>query len=336
MHTIGLTWIMEDLSASLLPWCANAHTVRISSGNVRNTAIIPSLSVLRDLELSRLTFCVVEDYFKLLANLPPTLKKLAVHGIRFRFGNSGTGCYATVRRGAEVEHLETYLGEDLSVLLRDDCPISLKSLRVAYVPQALPHDLENLVQRTPHFIDLRLDIATPEDRPGFLDERVGIFRRRLGELGMSPNIKFTEKLVPDRIILSSSEPSFSYVRATFCHSRGDLQAGVLNNGRRDIYGRSYLSCRGTADSSGSPASPVQFYGKNNCWEGLFTWAFNYGTGCKFRFHCHVTRYWFLSSILCRTLCRLIILLKVVVVDVPRCKDSDQAPRTTRAQMTFNN
>ncbi|PBK64298.1 hypothetical protein ARMSODRAFT_1088001 [Armillaria solidipes] len=107
MHTIGLTWIMEDISAGLLPWCAKVHTVRISSGNVRNTAIIPSLSILRDLELSRLTFWVVEYYFKLLANLPPTLKKLAVHGIRFRFDNSGTGCYATVRRGAEIEHLET-------------------------------------------------------------------------------------------------------------------------------------------------------------------------------------------------------------------------------------
>ncbi|PBK64319.1 hypothetical protein ARMSODRAFT_1007177 [Armillaria solidipes] len=126
MHTIGLTWIMGDISASLLPWCAKVHTVRISSGNVRNTEIIRWLSVLRDLELSRLTFWVVEDYFRLLANLPPTLKKLAVHGIRFRFDNSGTGCYATVRRGAEVQHLETHLGEDLSVLLRDDCPISLK------------------------------------------------------------------------------------------------------------------------------------------------------------------------------------------------------------------
>ncbi|SJL18682.1 uncharacterized protein ARMOST_22281 [Armillaria ostoyae] len=59
------------------------------------------------------------------------------------------------------------------------------------------------------------------------------------------------------VILSSSEPSFSYVRATFCHSRGVLQAGVLDNGRRDIYGRSYLSCRRIADSSGTPASPVQ-------------------------------------------------------------------------------
>ncbi len=163
MHTLGLTWIMEDLP---FLWCANVHTVKISSGNVRNTEIIPLLSVLKDLGLSRSTFRVVKDYFKLLANLPRTLKKLAVHGIRFRFDNSGTGSYTTVRRGAKVEHLETYLREDLSGLLRDDCPISLKSLRAAYVPQRRPHDLECLVQRTPHLIDLRLDIATQEYQPG--------------------------------------------------------------------------------------------------------------------------------------------------------------------------
>ncbi|SJL18683.1 uncharacterized protein ARMOST_22282 [Armillaria ostoyae] len=154
MHTIGLRWIMEDLSASLLPWCAKVHDVRISSGNVRNTAIIPSLSVLRDLELSRLTLCVVEDYFKLLANLPPTLKKLAVHGIRFRLDNSGTGCYATVRPGAEVEHLETYLGEGLSVLLRDDCPISLKSLglRISSISASTSQH-----QKTDQFLSLSVD-----------------------------------------------------------------------------------------------------------------------------------------------------------------------------------
>ncbi|PBK64309.1 hypothetical protein ARMSODRAFT_1023195 [Armillaria solidipes] len=144
MHTLGLTWIMEDISVSLLPWRTDVRDVRIGSGSVRNTVIILSLSVLRDLELSRLTFWVVEDYFRLLANLPPTLKKLSVHGIRFRFDNLGAGCYATVRRAVELEHLEAHLGEDLSLLFRDDCPISLESLRVVYVPQARPHDLEDL------------------------------------------------------------------------------------------------------------------------------------------------------------------------------------------------
>ncbi|KAK0431851.1 hypothetical protein EV421DRAFT_1911473 [Armillaria borealis] len=165
MHMIGLTWIMEDLSASLLPWCAKVHIMKISSCNVRNTAIIPSLSILRDLELLRLTFWVVEDYFSLLENLPPTLKKQAVHGIKFRFDNLGADCYATVRRAVDLEHLDAHLGEDLPVLLRDDCPISLESLRVAYVPQCRPHDLEDLLQRAPHLIDLRLDIGIPEDRP---------------------------------------------------------------------------------------------------------------------------------------------------------------------------
>ncbi|KAK0466656.1 hypothetical protein IW261DRAFT_1520456 [Armillaria novae-zelandiae] len=298
MHTLGLTWIIEDISAKIPPWCVEVHTLKISSGNIRNTVIIPSLSILRDLELSRLTFWVMHDYFRLLANLPPTLKKLSVHGIQFRFEDSGTGCYATVHRGAVIEHLETHLGEDLTILLRDDCPISFKSLRVAYVPQCRRHDLEALVQRTPHLVDLRLDIATPDDRPGscsiilkqsteaqtlrvslpptglrslsitdgteisdtlielfstlstlevlnitfplrwlvgtldtfaaalsqpgfrnlkglnlqvmksvhcvnrsvFFEERLGRLRWRLGELGMSPKIKFTAKLVPDRSV----------------------------------------------------------------------------------------------------------------------------------------
>ncbi len=104
---------MEDVSAGILLLCAKVHTVRISSGNVRNTAITPSLSILRDLGLACLTFWVVKDYFGLLANLPPTLKKLTVHGIRFRFDNLGMGCFATVCHGAEVEHFEMHLGERL-------------------------------------------------------------------------------------------------------------------------------------------------------------------------------------------------------------------------------
>ncbi|KAK0430368.1 hypothetical protein EV421DRAFT_1744181 [Armillaria borealis] len=105
------------------------------------------------------------DYFKLLANLPPTLKKLTVRGIEFKYHQSEPIVDNIVSRGAALEHLETDSAEDLTLLLKDHCPISLKSLRVANVPQARPHDLEVLVQTAPHLIDLRLDISTPEDRP---------------------------------------------------------------------------------------------------------------------------------------------------------------------------
>ncbi|KAK0188291.1 hypothetical protein F5146DRAFT_1202326 [Armillaria mellea] len=199
MHMIGLAWIMEDVSASLLPWCAEVHTLKINSGNVRNTSIIPSLGILRDMELSRLTFWAVEDYFGLLTNLPPTLKKLAVHGILLRFDDFETGCYTTVRRGAEIEHLETHLAEDLSALLRDDCPITLRSFRVAYVPQARLHDLEDLVQRTPNLIDLRLDIATPENRPVFLP------LPRLKSLSITDGTQFSDTLIELFSRLSSLE-----------------------------------------------------------------------------------------------------------------------------------
>ncbi len=83
-RTIELTFVNDNISTSLLPWCTRAHTVRISVTNLRNTAILPSLSVLRELELSYVTFWVVDDYFRFLGNLPPTLKRLKAHGINFR------------------------------------------------------------------------------------------------------------------------------------------------------------------------------------------------------------------------------------------------------------
>ncbi|KAK0224526.1 hypothetical protein EDD85DRAFT_795959 [Armillaria nabsnona] len=41
MHMLGLAGILEDISPGILPWCAKVHTVRISSGNVRNTVVVP-------------------------------------------------------------------------------------------------------------------------------------------------------------------------------------------------------------------------------------------------------------------------------------------------------
>ncbi len=165
-HTIKIEGVMQDVSAGLRQWCGKVHTVKIKDTNIGNTTILPSLTILKDLELSDLTFCVVEDYFKLLANLPPTLKKLKVRGIEFKYHQSWPIVRNIVGRGVDLEHLETDSAEDFSLLLRDDCPISLKSLRVAYVPQARPNDLEALVQTTPHLIHLRLDISTPEHRSG--------------------------------------------------------------------------------------------------------------------------------------------------------------------------
>lgn len=165
-HTFKIEGLMQDMSASLRQWCGEVHTVKIKDTNIGNTAILPSLTIPKDLELSDLTFCVIEDYFKLLANLPPTLKKLKVRGIEFKYYQSWPIVGNIVSRGVDLEHLETDSAKDFSLLLRDDCLISLKSLRVAYVPQACLSDLEALVQTTPHIIHLRLNISTPEDRPG--------------------------------------------------------------------------------------------------------------------------------------------------------------------------
>ncbi|KAK0431857.1 hypothetical protein EV421DRAFT_1925401 [Armillaria borealis] len=164
-HTIKIEGLQQDVSTDLHLWCSKVHTVKIKDANIGNTTILPSLTILKDLDLSDLTFSAVDDYFKLLANLPPTLKKLTVRGIEFKYHQSEPIVDNIVSRGAALEHLETDSAEDLTLLLKDHCPISLKSLRVANVPQARPHDLEVLVQTAPHLIDLRLDISTPEDRP---------------------------------------------------------------------------------------------------------------------------------------------------------------------------
>ncbi|KAK0224539.1 hypothetical protein EDD85DRAFT_959678 [Armillaria nabsnona] len=159
-HTLKMYGVPQDLSTGLLPWCTKVLTAHINNSNA---AILPSLPVLNYLKLSNMTFWVVDDYFKLLANLPPTLKKLRVRRLRFEYHQSWPIFDNTVGRGVRLEHLET---DSLSLLLRDGCPISLKSLRRAYVPQCHPNDLEHLIQRTPHLTDLRLDISTPEERPG--------------------------------------------------------------------------------------------------------------------------------------------------------------------------
>ncbi|KAK0431845.1 hypothetical protein EV421DRAFT_1742765 [Armillaria borealis] len=281
-RTVEFRFVQEDISTSLLPWCTKARTVRISATNMRNTAIFPFMSLLRELDLSHVSFWVVDDYFRLLGNLPPTLKKLTAHRIDFHRWRPTV--YTTVGRGVALEHLNTHTAQDLSMLLRDGCPISLASLRVASVPQCRSHDLKDLIQRAPHLLDLRVDferikdipvslplphlksfsivdvtdlpstivqlLSTPSrlevlnltfplrwlivfsgldnlavalseqkfpnlkalnlqimkplhpssvDHSGVFKERVQRFRRRLEELGLSSKIKFTAKLVHDRI-----------------------------------------------------------------------------------------------------------------------------------------
>ncbi len=74
--------------------------------------------------------------------------------------------YATVGRGVALEYLDTDKAQDLSVLLRDGCPISLASLRVASIPQCRSHDLKDLIQRAPRLLDLRADFERIKDLPG--------------------------------------------------------------------------------------------------------------------------------------------------------------------------
>ncbi len=135
-HTIKIEASWDDVSTYLLPWSTKAHTMKISATNIHNTTILPSVIDLRQLELSYLEFWAVDDVFRLIASLPPTLKKLTVRGIRIY--KSWPTLYLTVRLGIDLEHVETESAEDLSLLLRDNCLISLKSLRWHLFPKLVP------------------------------------------------------------------------------------------------------------------------------------------------------------------------------------------------------
>ncbi|KAK0466655.1 hypothetical protein IW261DRAFT_1520453 [Armillaria novae-zelandiae] len=163
---IRMKGLKKNISTGLLPWCATAHTMKIERGTTSNTLLLPSLTFLKDLKLSSLKFRTVADFYKLLSNLPPTLKKLILHGIIFR--NRSYSSYTTVSRGVELEHLETDTSMDLFLLLQDQCPISLKSLRVAGIRQCNPLHLEDLFEITPHLIDLRLFFTLPSQLPDSL------------------------------------------------------------------------------------------------------------------------------------------------------------------------
>ncbi|PBK64323.1 hypothetical protein ARMSODRAFT_1007179 [Armillaria solidipes] len=154
LRKVELESLKEDISADLLPWCTKTGSVKVDGCPIGNTAILPSLNVLRVLELANLTFSSIVDYFELLASLSQTVNELKVRRITFRESESTW----IVGRRIEIERLETDSDADLAPLLRDDCPVSILSLRVASLQQPNLRDLEDLVRRTPLLIDLSIDI----------------------------------------------------------------------------------------------------------------------------------------------------------------------------------
>ncbi|KAK0475673.1 hypothetical protein EDD18DRAFT_1387587 [Armillaria luteobubalina] len=164
VRTIRMEWLNKDLSNRLLPWCTEAHTVKIERGTTNNTMLLTTLTSLHYVKLSSLKFRTLASFFKLLSALPPSLKKLTLFEIKIH-NSLWPSKYTTVSRGVELEHLETSNDMNLSLLIRDDCPISLKSLRVACVQYCYPQHLEVLIQKTPNLIDLRLEFRSPSERP---------------------------------------------------------------------------------------------------------------------------------------------------------------------------
>ncbi|KAK0431834.1 hypothetical protein EV421DRAFT_1925365 [Armillaria borealis] len=158
LRRIELKWLKEDVSRALLPWCTKAHTAKINGSLIGNTAILPSLTTLEDLELANLSFSSVADFFALLSNLPSTLKQLKVRLNTFRDSQSTW----TGSRRVELSRLETDSAPDLVPFLRADCPVSLPSLRAASLRHPKNHDLGEFIQKTSLLLDLSIET---EHRP---------------------------------------------------------------------------------------------------------------------------------------------------------------------------
>ncbi|KAK0224541.1 hypothetical protein EDD85DRAFT_1027965 [Armillaria nabsnona] len=158
LHKVELKWLKEDVSRALLPWCIKPHTAKINGSPIGNTAILPSLTTLKDLELANLSFSSVADFFALLSNLPSTLKQLKVRLNTFRESQSTW----TGNRTIELSCLETDSVGDLAPFLRVDCPVSLLSLREASIRHPKNHDLGEFIRKTSLLLDLSIET---EHRP---------------------------------------------------------------------------------------------------------------------------------------------------------------------------
>ncbi|KAK0202283.1 hypothetical protein DFS33DRAFT_1434603, partial [Desarmillaria ectypa] len=163
LHTIELEWLDEDISTEILPWCTRVHSAKINRSHLGNTTILPALTILGFLELTNLTFPSLDDYFRLLESLPLTVKKIKIRKNTFRQSQSTW----TVGRRVELDQLETDSAPDLAPFLRDNCPVSLLSIRVASVRQPYVEDVEDFVKRTPLLIDLCIEIDESQGRVSF-------------------------------------------------------------------------------------------------------------------------------------------------------------------------
>ncbi|KAK0431844.1 hypothetical protein EV421DRAFT_1851889 [Armillaria borealis] len=135
----------------MLPWCIKVGAVRFNASPLSSVmAILPSLSFLRELEFVGLTFSSVTEYFELLASLLSTVKDL-------RYTRP-------VNRRIEPTRLHTDSAADLAALLRDDCPVSLASLRVASLRHPRLQDFEAFIRRIPFSSDLSIEVGRSSRR----------------------------------------------------------------------------------------------------------------------------------------------------------------------------
>ncbi|KAK0437606.1 uncharacterized protein EV420DRAFT_1769957 [Desarmillaria tabescens] len=161
LRTVWLEWVKEDVSTAIFPWCKGVHSVKINGSSVGNTAILPALTYLTNLELTNLSFPCLADYFRLLETLPLTVKSVKVRMITFRESQSNW----IVGRRIELERLDIDSAADLAPFLRDDCPISPISLREVSLPYSSVRDLEVFLRRIPILLDLSIKMDKFEDIP---------------------------------------------------------------------------------------------------------------------------------------------------------------------------
>ncbi|PBK90340.1 hypothetical protein ARMGADRAFT_1082624 [Armillaria gallica] len=143
----------EDISKEILPWSTRVRNAKFKGGPLGNLTILPSLKLLQVLELAYIAAQSRREYFEILSTIPLSVKDLSLRDNTFL--DSSLLLHPVTHR-IEVEGLHISLLTDLSSLLEDDCPISLRSLRLTSISHPEPQELRDLVERNPLLIDLTI------------------------------------------------------------------------------------------------------------------------------------------------------------------------------------
>ncbi|KAK0454274.1 uncharacterized protein EV420DRAFT_1695827 [Desarmillaria tabescens] len=144
-------------SQALLKWCAAVREFEIlSASNPKLYApLLSGLGDLRAVELHRVTFQRVADFFELLRSLSATVKDLTIgNTIEFVSTSDNYPILPQTGRRIKVEKLVVSSCLVLELLLRDDSPVELSRLKVAETRYVTPSIINKLGYLNPRLAKL--------------------------------------------------------------------------------------------------------------------------------------------------------------------------------------